>query len=140
LEDSFLIDRDLDEADSAGLASDKFELEELPAELDGQVRAFLMAARKLKPDAVPDKGKRDEISLLATGDAIVARLKEYPTTIEEDAEIFEKSGGRHRMAVEVRMGEKALLIAARDLVAKKLTVLAAEAMAREPVAKRRRLA
>lgn len=123
MEDSFVFDRNLDEADSTGCVSDDNSFRELPAELEEQAKAFLKAARKLKPDAIPDKRKRDEVYLAAVQSAVSARLGEYPTSIEEDRDLLGQSSGRLRLAIEVRLGEKVLLNAARELATTKLAEL-----------------
>ncbi len=136
LEDSFVLDRNLDEADSTGRVSGDEMFTSLPEELGDQVRAFLKAARQQKRDAIPDKRKRDEIYVTAVHNAIIARLGQYPTSAEEDSALFENTEDRMRMAVEVRMGEKVLLHAARDLVAAKMAEADDVAMVDEPASKR----
>lgn len=102
------------------------------------MKAFLKAARKTKPDAIPDKRKRDEIYLSVVQDAVAKQLAKYPTSIEEDARLLEGSRGRLRMAIEVRMGEKALLLAARDFVAGKLREAGGEGNSEQPSKRARR--
>ena len=53
-------------------------------------------------------------------DAIAQRLTFYATTITQDIKMLEDSslGKRHRMAVEVRMGEKEILVMALDVATK----------------------
>lgn len=121
LEDSFILDRNLDEADSTGrVASGDDGVKELPTELEEQVKAFLKEARKTKPEAIPDKRKRDEIYFAAVYDAVTARLGQYRTSRGEDQALLEAARGRRRMALEVRMGEKALLKAVGDFLMTKM--------------------
>jgi len=134
LEDSFVLDRNLDEADSTGQVSDNDSFRGLPEELEEQVKGFLKVVRKLKPHAIPDKRKRDEVYLHVVRSAINARLSEYPTTLDDDRALVAKSSGRLRAAIEVRLGEKVLLHAARDFVTAELE----EAGTSEPAPKRRR--
>ena len=134
MEDSFVLDRNLDEADSTGHVSDDTAFRGLPAELEEQAKGFLKIARKSKPDAIPDSHRRDEIYLAAVRAAIEARLAEYPTSVAQDRALLGTSSGRQRMAVEVRLGEKMLLHEARDFVTGCLDAVDADV----PDAKRRR--
>ncbi len=47
--------------------------------------------------------------MAAISDALIERLAQYSTTLGEDRKLMERSEGRLRMAVEVRLGEKVLL-------------------------------
>ncbi|ORY72104.1 SET domain-containing protein [Pseudomassariella vexata] len=115
IEDSFVIDRDLEEPDSKGDINPEYELRALPADLEEQVKLFLNAVRKVARDTVPDKRKRDEISQFAILNALQARLKDYSTSEAEDMRLVPNTKRQH-MAMTVRIGEKRLLAEAIKLV------------------------
>jgi SET domain-containing protein 6 len=111
LEEYFVIERDSGEPDGQGRLTYQAELREISPELDEQLTAFLKAIRKSKPDVVADKRKRVESCKAAITQALMTKLGQYPTSIEEDKELLKKQdlAKRHRMAIEVRLGEKTLL-------------------------------
>jgi SET domain-containing protein 6 len=111
LEEYFVIERDSGEPDGQGRLTYQAELREISPELDEQLTAFLKAIRKSKPDVVADKRKRVESCKAAITQALMTKLEQYPTSIEEDKELLKKQdlAKRHRMAIEVRLGEKTLL-------------------------------
>ncbi|KAL5114483.1 Ribosomal lysine N-methyltransferase 4 [Pleosporales sp. CAS-2024a] len=118
LEDYFIIERDSGEPDGQGRLVYNAQLREVSAELDEQLTAFLKAIKKSKPDAVVDKRKRVEACKAAISQALTKKLTEYDTCIEEDQALLKKDGlsRRHRMAIEVRLGEKLLLQEALALI------------------------
>lgn len=67
--------------------------------------------KKKKPDVIADKRKRDGIANTVLTQVLSEKLAAYPTSVEEDQTLLEKSdiSHRHRMAIQVRLGEKALL-------------------------------
>lgn len=67
--------------------------------------------KKKKPDVIADKRKRDGIANTVLTQVLSEKLAAYPTSVEEDKTLLEKSdiSHRHRMAIQVRLGEKALL-------------------------------
>jgi SET domain-containing protein 6 len=71
----------------------------------------LKALKKTNPETFADKRKRDEISSASILQALTAKLAQYPTSTQEDKALLKKDGisKRHRMAIEVRLGEKELL-------------------------------
>lgn len=103
-------------------------LTELPHEMDEQVKMFLKAVKHVRPESVPDKARRDEIYLTAAQAALDARLAEYETSADQDRVLLDQAvaagDSRLRDAVEVRLGEKVLLLEARQLVEQKLRSLA----------------
>ncbi|KAH5236714.1 hypothetical protein HBI62_021540 [Parastagonospora nodorum] len=111
LEEYFVIERDSGEPDGQGRLTYQAELREISPELDEQLTAFLKAIRKSKPEVVADKRKRVESCKAAITQALMTKLGQYPTSIEEDKELLKKQdlAKRHRMAIEVRLGEKTLL-------------------------------
>lgn len=91
--------------------SESVEPCEVPVELSEQLNLVLKALGKVKPDLVSDKRKRSEIHASVIAKALATKLAQYPTTAEEDGALLKKGGlsKRHRMAVEIRFGEKILL-------------------------------
>ena len=61
IEDTFVIDRDPDGPDSRGDVTE-VKLRHLPEDLVEQIATFLKAVRKVRPESIPDKRKRDEIA------------------------------------------------------------------------------
>jgi SET domain-containing protein 6 len=116
LEDYFIIERDSGEPDSEGRLTYPAELREISQELDEQLKAFVKALKKSDPSISADKRKRDGICNAATAQALTAKLEQYPTSVEEDEALLKQTNlaKRHRMAVEVRLGEKMLL---REVIA-----------------------
>jgi SET domain-containing protein 6 len=94
------------------------ELRDVSPELDEQVNMILKMLKKNRPDAIPEKRKRDEIYTTLVGKALATKLAQYPTSVEEDEKLLlnEGIGKRRRMAIEVRLGEKRLLQEALALV------------------------
>lgn len=71
----------------------------------------LKMIKKKKPDVIADKRKRDGIANTVLTQVLSEKLAAYPTSVEEGQTLLEKSdiSHRHRMAIQVRLGEKALL-------------------------------
>ena len=82
------------------------------------MKSFLKALKKASPDAFADKRKRDEICSAVITRALSTKLEQYPTSLKEDEALLKKDGlpKRHRMAIEVRLGEKQLLYEAIALM------------------------
>jgi N-lysine methyltransferase SETD6 len=139
VEDIFVIDRDLEEPDSKGDVQGEAKLRNLPSDLQEQIATFLKAVRKVSPESIPDKRKRDEVSLAAMRRALELRLAQYPTTEADDAALLQQSWltGRQRMAVVVRHGEKKLLREGIELASEKMNMNGA-ADSTEHAAKRQR--
>ncbi|CAN9443366.1 unnamed protein product [Alternaria alternata] len=94
LEEYFIIERDSGEPDS-----------------EGQLTAVLKALKKSNPGLIAEKRKREDIFNAVVTKALAAKLALYPTSINDDERLL-KVGSlekRHRMAIEVRLGEKRLL-------------------------------
>ncbi|KAI0471503.1 SET domain-containing protein [Xylariaceae sp. FL0804] len=134
VEDAFVIDRDAEGPDSRGeiQSSSVPLLERLPEDLREQIHAFLKAVRKVSPESVLDKHRRDEITLSVMRRALAARLAEYGTSAADDAEALvwlsaapelPRSRRRERLAVVVRRGEKVLLQEALSAVEAKMAQL-----------------
>ncbi|KAL6703072.1 Ribosomal lysine N-methyltransferase 4 [Coniothyrium glycines] len=111
LEEYFLLERDTGDPSSEGKLSESVDLCEIPAELNEQLKLVLKALKKVKPEIASDKRKRDEVHTSVIAKALATKLSQYPTTAEEDDALLKKGGlsRRHRMAVEVRFGEKVLI-------------------------------
>jgi SET domain-containing protein 6 len=117
-EEYFIIERDSGEPDSEGRLTHVVQLREISQELDEQLRSFLKALKKSNPKAFADKRKRDEICNAAISVALTAKLGQYATSLEADEALLKKEDltKRHKMALQVRLGEKKLLQEAIALV------------------------
>lgn len=80
-------------------------------ELEEELKDALKIIKKHKPETVADRRNRDKITNTVVTQVLVEKLAEYPTTVQEDRAILKKSDltKRHRMAVDIRLGEKTLL-------------------------------
>ena len=75
-----------------------------------------MMANTLDANSIPEVKKTAALKA-AVLDVLAKRTAEYETTIEQDEKLMESTLGlRHRMAVEVRIGEKRVLKKARERV------------------------
>ena len=85
-------------------------MEEFP-ELEEELKDALKIIKKKKPEVIADKRKRDDIANTVLKQVLLEKLAAYPTSAEEDRALLEKSdiSHRHRMAIQVRLGEKTLL-------------------------------
>lgn len=101
------------------------KLKRLPADLEEQITTFLKAVRKVSPESIPDKRKRDEIAIAAMHRVFALRLAQYSTSEAHDLNLASGPNipGRQKMAIYVRMGEKRLLQEAIDLAAEKLDAM-----------------
>ncbi|RYP49150.1 hypothetical protein DL768_005084 [Monosporascus sp. mg162] len=142
IEDTSVIDRDLDEPDSTGRVHGESKLTTFPKDLQEQLCAFLKAIRKVSPAAVPDKQKRDQIILTVIQRVCELRTSQYPTSYEYDFDLLSQNrvAGRQKMAVVVRWGEKVLLKEVVDLAKMKLEEMKLNADGAEPAAKKRKTA
>ncbi|KAH7406291.1 SET domain-containing protein RMS1 [Phaeosphaeria sp. MPI-PUGE-AT-0046c] len=118
VEEYFIIERDSGEPDSEGRLVYPPKLRDISLELDEQLKTILKALKKAKPNAFVDKRKREDVCNAAILQALTAKLGQYPTTAQEDDALLKKGdlSKRHRMAIEVRLGEKILLEEGIDLV------------------------
>jgi SET domain-containing protein 6 len=136
-----VIDRDLEEPDARGEFHGPKTLKDLPEDLREQINAILKAVRKLRPETIPDKQRRDEICLSAMRQAFELKLAQYPTGADDDAALLSSNAvlGRPAMAVFVRYGEKLLLQEAINFTNQKINNLASSlGEAAQPSAKRLR--
>ncbi|KAJ6440077.1 SET domain protein [Purpureocillium lavendulum] len=123
LEDVFVLDREFIEPNSDGTFAGPAALEDMPADLQDQLKKFLKALKKLDDSLVPDKRKRDEVLQAILAKAILDIESRYPTTMADD-ELFlqhENTTPRRRMAALVRLGEKRLLHEAKELLSRTST-------------------
>lgn len=117
-EDTFVLERETGEVNSDGTFSGPARFDSMPEDLDEQLKTFLKGVKRAKPDAIPDKRKRDEIRqavMLKTLETLVSR---YATTMHDDESLLKKDDLPHRsrMAIEVRLGEKKLLAEAMQAI------------------------
>ncbi|KAF8249417.1 SET domain protein [Wilcoxina mikolae CBS 423.85] len=105
-----------------GILSDSFDLDhsfDIPEEVLVIVRTLLLSTSEFKRHR--DSGKlpkpllTEDVALILTT-VLEARLKDYPTTIEEDEKLLaeDQVQGREYAAVEVRLGEKQILVGVSD--------------------------
>ena len=136
VEEYFIIERDSGEPDSEGRLVYPAKLHEISPELDEQLKTVIKKLKKAKPDVFADKRKREEICKAAILQALTAKLGQYPTMAQEDEALLRRDdlSKRHRMAVEVRLGEKTLLQEGIDLLKK--SVGEDEGTAGEPASKK----
>lgn len=131
LEEDFVVERGAADPDSEGRVADVVGRAGPPEELVEQLKEVMKVVKKVRPDAVPDKITRDRVIYSAIATALDKRAGQYATTLEQDLELYEKTGGdaaktldRKRMALDVRIGEKVLLKQASETVKEKLAGLA----------------
>lgn len=117
-EEYYLIERDSGEPDEEGRLTKTAKLREVCPELEDRLKRCFKALKTLKPDLIPNKRKRDELQNTVLKKALITKLTQYPTSVEEDEALLERDdiSKRHRMAVEVRLGEKRLLEEAINVV------------------------
>ncbi|KAF2132303.1 SET domain-containing protein RMS1 [Dothidotthia symphoricarpi CBS 119687] len=113
-----LIERDSGEPDEEGRLTKPAKLREVCPDLEDRLKQFLKALKTSNPKLIPDKRKRDELQNTVLREALMAKLAQYPTSTKEDKALLKSDGlsKRHRMAIEVRLGEKQLLEEAVSLV------------------------
>ncbi|KAI0396773.1 SET domain-containing protein [Xylariaceae sp. FL0594] len=139
VEDAFVLDRDLEEPDSRGELHGDMTLKRLPEDLREQINAILKEVRKISPESIPDKQRRDEICFSAMRRAFQLKLAQYDTSAEEDRQLLDSKtvAGRARKALFVRYGEKLLLQEAIQLSSEKVDSLASpNGEESQPAAKR----
>lgn len=122
-DDSFVIERDAGEPDETGVNRSDAKVLSLPEELEEQVSELI--APLMKIDISRGRpSKEDRKRLKATFLQISAKMLEereaqYATSAEEDRQILRNDKAlarRHKMAIEVRLGEKMLLREAKQFV------------------------
>lgn len=124
--EGFLLDRDSGEPSEEGLCETVVKFTKFPEELveviTDVVSELLQSEsrkRKLDDEAQRTLLKREALSILRK--IAAERLKQYSTTADEDEAIIAKpdTTGRRKMGVDVRLGEKRLLIEAMDWISEK---------------------
>lgn len=105
------MERDSKDPDEEGRLLQPAQLLEISAEFEEQYKAYYRALKKLSPDLTSDKRKREDIYKVIVAEALTTKLSLYPTTIEQDRLLLARTdiSDRHRMAMQVRLGEKLLL-------------------------------
>jgi SET domain-containing protein 6 len=120
-EEYFIIERDSGEPDSEGRLVYDAKFGESSLELlHEQLKDFF---RALPKSHLYDKRKRNNICHAAISQALTTKLAQYPTSAQEDEALLQAGdlSKRHRMAVEVRLGEKILLQEAIDFMQESVT-------------------
>lgn len=108
--DPFIIERDSGAPNEEGRLVEEAKMNEFP-ELEEELKDALKIIKKHKPDVFADRRQRDGTVNAVIIQVLTDKLAEYPTSIKEDRAMLKKSDvmNRHRMAIEVRLGEKILL-------------------------------
>ncbi|KXJ93476.1 SET domain-containing protein [Microdochium bolleyi] len=140
LDDIFILERDLDEPDDKGEISTDATMKHLPADIQEQIATVLKAIKKVNPELIPDKQKRDELLYTILHRVFELRLAQYPTPIAEDEATLVNNvvSGRQQMANVVRWGEKVLLREAIRLAQQKKESIVPNGHNTEPSSKRQR--
>lgn len=118
LEDTFVLERESGEPKSDGTFAGPATLTEMPGDLLEQLKIFLKAVKKIDPESIPDKRKRDDVMQAILAQSLHALESRYPTNATDDESLLRKEGvsQRQRMAIEVRRGEKKLLEEAKEML------------------------
>jgi SET domain-containing protein 6 len=111
LEEYFTIERDSGEPDCEGRLTHDVKLYKISQELDEQLRNFIKVLPNSNASVIVDKRKRGDICNAAVSQALMAKLKQYSTSVEEDETLLKEENLSRRlgMAIAVRVGEKKLL-------------------------------
>lgn len=118
LEDTFVLERDSGEPNSDGTFAGPASVAQIPADLQEQLKTFLKSLQKIDAGLIPDKRKRDDLQLAILTDSILAIEVRYSSSISADHQFLQQDlSPRHRMAVQVRLGEKRLLEEAKVCLA-----------------------
>jgi SET domain-containing protein 6 len=118
LEEYFIIERDSGEPDDEGRLTHPVNLHEISPELDEKLNAFFKAIKKVSPNKLADKRKRQETYKIVVTSALNAKTAQYCSTPQEDEALLRDGdlSKRNRMAIEVRLGERKLLDEAIALI------------------------
>lgn len=140
LDDIFILERDLEEPDEQGEIAADATMKQLPADIQEQIATVLKAIRKVNPELIPNKQKRDELLFTILHRVFELRLAQYPTPIAEDEATLVNNvvSGRQQMANIVRWGEKVLLREAIRLAQQKKESIVPDEHITEPSHKRQR--
>jgi N-lysine methyltransferase SETD6 len=131
----------LEEPDSRGEFHGSKTLKGLPEDLREQINTVLKVVRKMSPETIPDKQRRDEVCLSTMRRAFELKLGVYPTSADDDAKLLSSNAvtGRPGMALFVRYGEKVLLQEAINIASEKINeLIASQGRDAQPSAKRLR--
>ncbi|KYK60799.1 SET domain protein [Drechmeria coniospora] len=118
LEDSFVLERGSAEPNSEGTFVGPAAIEEMPADLQEQLKLVLKSLQKMDESLLPDKRKRDEALQAIMLKTILTIESWYSTTSAEDERLLLQNGpcARRNAAVLVRLGEKRLLNEAKEFL------------------------
>lgn len=111
IEEYFIFERDSGEPTEEGRLIMPPKDCDVPPELYQQIRGVLKYLKKEKPELIPSTTRLNEIVSITLAKALETKLTQYPTSLEADELLLQQDSlsKRHRMAVEVRLGEKRLL-------------------------------
>lgn len=115
VEDGFVLERESGEPDESGVNNFAAQFTGFPEELEIQVYQVIAPAVGIDVDGgKADKAQRQRLKNAfweVMARAIPMRQSQYATTVQQDEELYRNPAvqGRHRMAVEVRLGEKYIL-------------------------------
>lgn len=112
LEDTFVLERDSRGPDSDGLLKALPTQPRIPSDMEEQINLFLKSINKIDSSTSLDRPKRKAAIHAIASKVFEAKLAQYQTTVEEDAQLLLSNPSmplRKRMAIAVRMGEKKLL-------------------------------
>jgi hypothetical protein len=115
LEDAFVIERDSEGPDSTGSFTGPAVMNNMPSDLTSQLKGVVKILQKRDPSCDAGKEGRQRIINNTLSNLIETLITAYPTSIEDDeALLLDPSiSKRSRLAVEIRIGEKKLLMEAR---------------------------
>ena len=118
MEDYFIFERDTGEPTSEGRLTYEAKLRAISPELTEQMKLFIKDIKKLRPELVSELSGMKEVPHDIILPVLLAKLKQYPTSVSDDEALLQGKSlsKRHRMAAEVRLGEKRLLEEAVTLV------------------------
>ncbi|KAF7845992.1 hypothetical protein BT93_L5690 [Corymbia citriodora subsp. variegata] len=116
-EEVFTLERDFEGPDDTGLFRAEAKFTRCP---DPLANILQEAVHSTMSRPIEDERKVKEMILRLFRDLLAVRIAEYPTTKAEDEQLLPQSSGRLRMAIQVRLGEKALLYEAFKWTLEKL--------------------
>lgn len=111
IEDTFVLERTSGDPNPDGTFAAPARVTSVPEDLKEQLKTVIKVLQKQDAALVPDKRKRDDLVQAVVVSALEAIAAKYPTGVMEDEMLLRQEGLplRHRMAVEVRVGEKRLI-------------------------------
>ena len=117
IEDTFVLERTTPDPSADGtFPADPVSFTSPPPDLEEQLKSFLKAVKKIQPDSVEDKRKRDGVMQSALVKCLGILEGAYATSLEKDGALLGRAQGRNWMAIVVRMGEKRLILEAKEVL------------------------